>query len=107
MASAKDEGLVHLPLRVPASLKQDLERAAAAWKVSISAIARRAIEDGMVSWQNGATESPVKPQLDRIERCVVALSAMLNVELEPKMDAGWGERFKAKKAAVAAALEVR
>lgn len=102
-AAPNDDPLVSTSVRLPASMIERLERAAAIWRVDRTAIIRRAIEDGMESWTRPEIGDDLKARLELIERCAVASLAMLNVELEAKMSLDWKRSFEAKKAAVRAA----
>jgi predicted transcriptional regulator len=72
--------LVPLSVKVPESLLTRLNKAATAWNVDRTAIVRRAIEDGMASWQQEEVRDTEALRLLRfIDARAVTILAMFNV----------------------------
>lgn len=82
--------LVPLSVKVPASLFKRIDQAGAAWGVDRSAIVRRAIEDGIASWQQeGGRETEALHLLRFLRDRTVTMQAMLNLMLSDRIDDAW------------------
>jgi predicted transcriptional regulator len=82
--------LVPLSVKVPESLFKRLDKAAAAWGVDRTAIVRRAIEDGMASWQQEEVrDSEALALLRFIRDRTLTTQAMLNLTLANRIDDAW------------------